>query len=778
MIASLPLFSQQGYWYHSTFFKLFVEDSLHYYVQHKPSKEYSSRTKNNKVLEQIPNNIIVSRMGQGMIVSSNIDSIGCQLYASNLYSSENGKEIIILPRITLCLKQEANFDMLLNQYQFKDVLLLTANEGNIYRYDCAVNNSDSILAIASILHQHPEVKWCEPVMKAQIILCNPKYERQWYLKNIGGNYGGVPGEDINVEPAWITTGLSNITVAVVDDGVEHGHEDLSNIILNGYTVRHPNGNGEPMDEINGTLKRHGTQCAGIIAAIDNNIGIKGAASGVKILPVNVLPDSATNYGYDDVAQAIKWAGERADVLSCSWHTYSFVQEIDSAIIYVREHGRNGKGTPVVCAGGSVLGPVRPVQFPASADGTIAVGSATKFGTLAPDSPIGPKLDVLGYGGNLDITTTDRTHIVGEEVYKYTNGFGGTSAACPQVASIIALMLSANPDLTESKIKEILFKTCKKSSTYHYINERNDTVGYGTVDAAAAVAASLTMAGSITPTPSSTYYVNNLSNAAHVSWSWKNSSSVPIVQDLSSSGNWCFINNTNKEFIKDYLVGTVYKGNDVVGSVEKYIHTGANFSGTYAQAASGNNPAVPTTSFGSGDRLLFTKGGTITLYSPSFSVATITHSGCFVQNWSHSGNTISFKFREPLSPEPLSPESLSLLINETLTITGTYANSYETFQFTVTGIDPTTPLLDITHEGSNYTFSMYIQSSNSEEEECRIALTGWNLSVIHSATGEVVYNHVVTDPFKEINTSTWDAGVYVVQAQFGDKKVTQKLNIVK
>ena len=108
------------------------------------------------------------------------------------------------------------------------------------------------------------------------------------MKNTGQN-GGTQGVDINVETAWqITSGCPDITIAVLDEGVDLTHEDLADGILYGYTIGNPLGYGAPCSFPN-LAKAHGTACAGIIGASDNSIGIKGVASGVSILPVNISP---------------------------------------------------------------------------------------------------------------------------------------------------------------------------------------------------------------------------------------------------------------------------------------------------------------------------------------------------------------------------------------------------------------------------------------------------------------------------------------------------------
>lgn len=150
---------------------------------------------------------------------------------------------------------------------------------------------------------------CRSLFKLQKF--NTLYPKQYYLHNING-------VDINIENAWnIASNLgNNIIVAVIDEGVEHNHEDLPNI-LDGYTANYANENGNPINATTNSPKAHGTACAGIISAENNTIGIRGIASNAQILPINICPN---DYFANDleIAKAIRWASERADVLSCSW----------------------------------------------------------------------------------------------------------------------------------------------------------------------------------------------------------------------------------------------------------------------------------------------------------------------------------------------------------------------------------------------------------------------------------------------------------------------------
>lgn len=329
------------------------------------------------------------------------------------------------------------------------------------------------------------VKWCIPNMTVCLQTCNNYYPNQWYLKP--SSYYGI-----NVESAWsLVQGSSDITVAVIDDGIDHDsgmtHVDLANCVLNGYTVGDDNSQGRPKNDSasSGNQKRHGTHCAGIIAAEDNSIGIKGIACGVKILPVNIFPNTdnwLNNGGMADASQiayAINWASQNADILNCSWICTSDTN-VENAITTALTVGRNGKGCVVVCAAGNYEPHYEPIGFPSTIDGVICVGASRQDGNLWGGSRRGSRLDVVAPGDS--IFTLDRMGI-GNVSQNYRSDFNATSAACAEVSGVAALMLSANNNLTSSDVRLILKGTCNNLGNSDYI-----TYGCGLVDAFAAVKA--------------------------------------------------------------------------------------------------------------------------------------------------------------------------------------------------------------------------------------------------------------------------------------------------
>lgn len=363
-------------------------------------------------------------------------------------------------------------------------------------YTLSCNDSTGMTAIeaANLFHTSGQFASSEPELIHYDIVhsSDTYYPQQWNLKNTG-QYG-LAGLDINVEGAWEITKGDGVVVAVCDLGIDLDHPDLA---ANIYPYSYDAVSGTSPSVIHGD---HGTPCAGIIGAVqDNGIGISGVAPEVQLMSVSHY-DNATA---GQLANGLNWAWRNgADVISCSWG-YSPSNYIDWAIYAALDSGRNGKGCVVVFSSGNSGD---AVSFPANSDPRIlAVGginyagrrmgtdSLGNYHTTPLISCYGEELDVVA--PTLDIYTTDIVGFDGYTVNSYFDGFGGTSASCPQVAGIAALMLSANPDLTVERVAEIIESTSRKvsSSWYTYAKDSihtsgiwNEELGYGLVDATAAV----------------------------------------------------------------------------------------------------------------------------------------------------------------------------------------------------------------------------------------------------------------------------------------------------
>lgn len=158
-----------------------------------------------------------------------------------------------------------------------------------------------------------------------------------------------------------------------------------------------------------------------------------------------------------------------------------------------------------------------VRFPANVDGVLTVGAIDKNGNIHNYSCRGNSMDLVApSGGNPgDVRTIDREGSDGYVAGNYYDEFNGTSAACPQVAGVAALMLSVRPDLTEAQIRTTLQQTATDMGTTGFDN----TYGYGRVNAFAALQSIFpTIMGPDEICNSEVFSISNLPANANVTWS--------------------------------------------------------------------------------------------------------------------------------------------------------------------------------------------------------------------------------------------------------------------
>jgi subtilisin family serine protease len=329
---------------------------------------------------------------------------------------------------------------------------------------------------------------------------------QWHLRNLGRG-GQKKGEDLNVVRAWRRTQGQGVVVAVLDDGVDLSHPGLRSRLWKNPSPSARDRHGRdfflppthpdhfnpqpkkwryPYDQMPGN-DSHGTPCAGLIAGASPKA--RGVAPRARLLPVKIF--HAEELASDEfVADAIRYAGRHADVLSCSWGA-GVSPDLELAFSDVASGGRSGRGCVVVCAAGNESS--SSIRFPSSHRSVIAVGACTDQGRHAPYSNCGKALALVApsNGGRKEVFTTD-VSLAGRgfDAGPYTSSFGGTSAAAPMVAGVAALVLSVNRTLSAPAVREVLCSTAVKVGSGYDRRGHSRTLGHGRVDAAAAVAAAL------------------------------------------------------------------------------------------------------------------------------------------------------------------------------------------------------------------------------------------------------------------------------------------------
>ena len=304
---------------------------------------------------------------------------------------------------------------------------------------------------------------------------DPNYNLQWYLNNTKqfGTFMKADA-DIDAPEAWSLpggSGNSSIYIAVIDYGVDLFHEDivLAEKIINPFDATGQGSGGAPSGANPGN--GHGTNVAGIAAASTNNsIGIAGVCPNCRIMPVRIMyvtDDGSTIFDEQWAASGIDWAVmNQASVINLSWRSTNWTTVITTAINKAMTNGRNGKGIAVVAASGNDN--TNQINYPAILNGVISVGALNmcdqRKRPLDDDcnahqvdwgSTYGLTLDISAPG--IQLFSTDTMGSLGYSVDNYFD-FWGTSGATPIVSGVAGLILSVNPNLTQSEVKTMLKKT--------------------------------------------------------------------------------------------------------------------------------------------------------------------------------------------------------------------------------------------------------------------------------------------------------------------------------
>ena len=326
---------------------------------------------------------------------------------------------------------------------------------------------------------------------------DPLYGCQWHLKN-NDQFRNSGGHDIRVEEVWPTYTGSGINVAVVDDGMHHQHEDLTDNVLTSF-----NHNYDPdLTDIYHPFEDHGTAVAGLIAAKDNNLGMRGVAPEAKIYGYNFLVEDTDANGAD----AMSRNAATTAISNNSWGPGDSSQpepatELwEAAVKHGVTTGYGGKGVFYAWAAGNGGDDLDYSTLDELANfyAVTAVCAVGHDDIRSDYSEAGANLWVCGPSssgrdGQPRIATTDNGH-------RYRGSFGGTSAATPIVSGVVALVREANSALTWRDVKLILAASARKndpdntgwvegafkygSSTDRY--NFNHEYGFGMVDAKAAM----------------------------------------------------------------------------------------------------------------------------------------------------------------------------------------------------------------------------------------------------------------------------------------------------
>lgn len=363
----------------------------------------------------------------------------------------------------------------------------------------------TVLETANRLYEQKGILFSHPIFAAREYRSfytppDPFFEYQWNFYNTevydNEEEEEIPGQDIDAHLAWeITKGDPSIIVAVLDGGISNHADFPSGALIDTIDMvgrfRH-----DPEIDTNCAPGfcdscAHGYAVSGLIIAEHNSIGLAGLVPECKLIFVKIVDDQGYYPQTDSImAEALIYAAQNgAKVISNSWGAYFYgpTDWMTEALNYVTDPSIAGYSCAVFFAAGnnSYWG----VAYPANMPQTLAVGATDSIDCRWDYSAYGVELDVMAPSGNIktesevwpgrfllgSIMTIDRPGDSGYTPHYYQDpylpfcrfcphdfvypleemgndyfcSFGGTSAACPQVAGIAAMIMSRRPDLADS-----------------------------------------------------------------------------------------------------------------------------------------------------------------------------------------------------------------------------------------------------------------------------------------------------------------------------------------
>lgn len=311
-------------------------------------------------------------------------------------------------------------------------------------------------------------------------------------------------DQLRARTAWKYADGRNVTVAVLDSGVDGTHPDLAGQVLPGADFVDGEGDGRT-DKVG-----HGTTVAALIAGRDDGQGVVGIAPHAKILPVRVLDRKNRYRDASLVAKGLRWAVDHgATVVNMSLGGSLSSVELAEAIQYAYDND-----VVIVACGGNVGGPDREIWYPAREPGVIAVTGTASNGKFWKGSLAGAE----------SVLAAPAAKLTGARPGGYWK-VQGTSFSAPLVSATAALVRSHWPDMNAPNVVNRLIRTARDLGPAG----RDHQYGYGMVDPVGALTNPVT---SVSTNP-----LDNTPPSPSTSGAWSASPAKQKAAAATGYGGW-------------------------------------------------------------------------------------------------------------------------------------------------------------------------------------------------------------------------------------------------
>ncbi len=406
------------------------------------------------------------------------------------------------------LSSMKNLSSLINKYGVTTVTreLTAFNDPSLMRiFFVSFSEIDKVDLFIKELHNLDFIEYAELDLSRKTFWVpnDPHYfgVYKWYL------------DQINAEAAWdIQQGSAAVKVAIVDNAVWGEHEDLGILAANQCNasvnpVQTGTGKSAPPTSVNQNQNctyndfndgycnsyewSHGTHCAGLVGAKNNNgKGIASIGGGVTLMGVRCSDNSsADNMWTTSITRGVNWAAQQgAHVINMSLGgtESSNTEQTQFQNLY-------NNGICVVAAAGNDGTQVK--NYPAAYPSVLAVAATDRDKKLSYFSQHGSWVDIAApggfYSGSSPINMLSTTYctsqyfkLSGTSTFNNTHydGMQGTSMSSPVAAGAVALLKSRNMNATPAQIFN-----CLKTTSQNLASGSNTIAsGSGIIDVAAAL----------------------------------------------------------------------------------------------------------------------------------------------------------------------------------------------------------------------------------------------------------------------------------------------------